>query len=86
MRDKSGKCRHTYSKADKVQDDEAKTRDKPFKKQGSQRATSRLTDANYECAENQEYNIDTCEAGIISVPLIFDLLRSLRMQVELLRR
>ena len=42
--------------------------------------------ADDECTEEKQEDVDCGHAGIVSVPLVLDLLRSLGVQVQLLWR
>ena len=75
---------HQHPENDKMEDNEAETCNEPFKQERPQREAFRLAQATQKGAKDQECDVYGSQAWVISVPLIFDLLRSLGMNVELL--
>ena len=71
---KSSDSGHADAKQNKVDYNEAETRDDPLEQEGSQRESSRLAQAAEEGAEDEERDINRSQTWVIAVPLVLNLL------------
>ena len=84
MRNETSQVGHAHAEKDEVNDNEAEARDEPLEQESAERETPWLAQTAQEGAENQENYVRRGETRVVSVPLVLDLLRALRVQVELL--
>ena len=67
-----------------MEEDKAETCDEPLHQQVNWIVTTGVADVDQQSTEEEEQDVDSCHARVVSVPLVLDLLRSFRVQVQLL--
>ena len=74
MRNITRSTGHQHPENDKMEDNEAEAGNQPFEQERPQREAFRLAQATQKGAKDQEGNVYGGQAGVVPVPLIFDLL------------
>ena len=86
LRDGLGNKGNHNAVDDEVETDEAEARYQPLNHKMNRIVTTWRAHADNECTEQKQKDVDCGHAGVVSVPLVLDLFRSLGVQVQLLWR